>query len=51
MQKTEKLRTISISQKMFEKFMYAKLKESWVQKMDLKVEEFMLFIIRIISRT
>ena len=37
----QKLRTISISPKLFKKFQYAKLKESWLQKMDLKNEDFM----------
>jgi len=35
------LRTISISQELFNKFELAKVKESWSQKMNLKNEDFM----------
>ena len=36
-----KLRTISISEELFDKFELAKVKQSWSLKMNLKNEDFM----------
>ena len=40
-----KLRTISISEELFDKFELAKVKESWTQKMNLKNEDFMYLLL------
>ena len=45
MAKLKKLRTISVRPQTFQKFTFAKIQESWTQKMSLKNDDFIALLL------